>query len=462
MSSWEYQFNVFLRLLTSPQGLLALIGVCVLAALAFSRPWARLLVLALLIWSTTLSNPPRGIPGFNPTLITPLQQLRDNTRAITTACLAILLLPTIAAGKGWRPRLIAAPVIAFFVFQMIFSTMDTVFGEAARGLLGLVIVVMTLFVIGRGVGAGIQDYDGATRVVKAVAAAAALFVLCATVQGIINPNAIKRAGRFYATTANPQFASTTIGAFMPVVAYLIVQRGIGRAWRLAMCSTLGLLIVFLLWTGSRTGLLMSGVGLLMLFRLRLGKFAVAGMAVAVALFIGLQLFGGEISGADRLLSTEDTRTGAWTNMWSTFTSNPLKGTAVDTFGSENSYLWTAARYGLLGFLPLLAAVGTFGLFVLRLQRVRGRLDRPHRLLADLVVAEIAAAGAGAMFEGFLIGQFNVVVFCLLTLTTVGQYVLDAPSVGLGTADGYDKHRPMTPPQGDEFYAPPGEYGGVTF
>ena len=431
MTGWEYQFNQFLQLLASPAGLLLLIGCGVLAGLAISKPWARLVVLALMIWSTTLTGSAVATPGFDNTLIFPLEQLRDNTRVITLVCLGILLLPTLSVAKGWRRRLIAAPMVAFFVFQVMFSTMDTLLSDAGRGVLGLGIVVMTLFVLGRGISAGVQDRRTADAVIKAVGAAAALFVLASSVQGIINPDAIKRSGRFYATTANPQFAATTIGVMMPVVAYLIIQKGIGRFWRLAMCCTMGLLVVFLLWTGSRTGMLMSTIGLVMLFRLRLGKLAVAAAAAAVALLVGLQLFGGELAGADRLISLEDTRSGAWLSMWDAFQSNPLLGSAsYSSFGSENSFLWTAARYGVLGFVPLIIATFAYLWFALKLQLLRGSLDKPHRLLADLVVSVVLTVGAGALFEGYLLGQFNIAVFTLLTVTVAGQYLFDAQRQGV--------------------------------
>ena len=431
MHGWDYQFNEMLRLIASPVGLVLVIFGAVFAALAVSKPWARLAALTLLVWSTTLSASVVGKEGFNNTLITPLQQIREHTRTVTLVFLAILLLPTLAADKGWRLRLIAAPMALFFAFQLIYLSMETLLGDATRGLLGMGIVVMTLFVIGRGVGSGVRDLRSANAAVKALAGAAVLFALASAVQGIVNPNAIKFNGRFYATTANPQFASTAIGVMMPAVAYLIIQKGVGKFWRLLMSCTLGLLVVFLLWTGSRTGLLMSIIGLAALFRLRLGKGLVAAAAVAVALLVGLQFFGGQLAGADRLLSTEDTRTGAWMSQWNAFQNSPLLGNADDLgLASENSVLWTLARYGIVGFLPLLVAMGAYAWFLVRLQLARGSLDKPHRLLADLVTSVIVVVGVGSVFEGYLLGQFHIAVFSLLTITVVGQYLFDAQQVGL--------------------------------
>ena len=438
MSTWEYQFNQFLQLLSSPLGILVLIGGAVLAAMAITKPWARLTVLAVLVWSTTLTRLVGNNYGNDMrSMLGPLQAMADNTRTITLVCLTMLLLPTLAAQQGRRLQLIAVPAMAFVFYQVVYSLLDAAFFDRVRGLLGLVIVGLAFVVLTRGVGSWMPDLKRANGVVKAMGAVGGLFVLASTLQGVIEPETVKHAGRFFGTTANPQFAATTIGITLPTAAYLVVQKDIGRLWRTAMCVTAGLLVVFLLWTGSRTGLLMSGVGLLLLFRLRLGKLSVAAAAAGVVLLGGLQLFGGEIAGADRLLSTEDTRTGAWMNMWNVFLSSPLTGASGEMFTfSENSYLWTAAKYGLLALLPMLLAVAAFGWFVLRLQLVRPLLDRPHRLLADLSVSIIVTALVGGFFEGYLLGQFNVVVFTLFVMTAAGQYVLDAAATGEALA-GHD-------------------------
>ena len=437
MNTFEYQVNQFQQLIASPAGILAALAVLTLAILASSQAWARYFTLTLLIWSTTLTIGGRQ-EWFPNVLIFPLQQMRENTRTITLALLGVLLLPALVAAQGWRPRLISPPMVAFFVFQVVIALLDTALGDRLRGAMGLGIVTMSFLVFGRCVGGLAKDRLGAERIVIAVAAAGGLFALASAVQGIIDPDAVKWNGRFYATTANPQFASTTIGWLSAPVAYLLIQSGVKRWLRLAACLTLGLLAVFLLWTGSRTGLLMCLVGVALLFRLRLGKFFVAGAAAAVVLVIGLQFFGEEVQGADRLLSMQDTRTGAWTSMWRSFQGNPLLGGATsEDFGSENSYLWTAARYGLFGFLPLLVAVASYAWFCLKLTAAKRAMGKSHRLMADLVVAVIVVVGVGAMFEGYLLGQFNTGVYLLLTFTAVGQYLLDASAAGLAGDDDSD-------------------------
>ena len=128
--------------------------------------------------------------------------------------------------------------------------------------------------------------------------------------------------------------------------------------------------------------------------------------------------------AQRLTSTEDTRTSAWFGLWENAWSSPLIGLGVAEAGdSENSYLYAFASYGL-GMLALIAMlVIVSGGLMLRLFMLRGRLEADQRSMIDLVMAYNAMYFAGAVFEGYLIARVAAPLVLMLIFSGLASRML---------------------------------------
>ena len=171
---------------------------------------------------------------------------------------------------------------------------------------------------------------------------------------------------------------------------------------------------------------MGAFGVILLFRFRLGKLAVALVICSVLVFTLIRLLDevGITTIATRLLDTTDTRSQSWASMFRTFLESPLVGKdASETAGSENSFLLIAARTGLLGLIPFLTGAVLVLIGLLRLQRMRRYLGE-HQLLADLVTAGTLSVFLGAMFEGYLFATYSFPTFVLYMYIALLVYLLD--------------------------------------
>jgi len=211
---------------------------------------------------------------------------------------------------------------------------------------------------------------------------------------------------------------------LPVICYLLVRGGSSRLWRFALGATAGFLVIFLIWTGSRTGFIMALVGVGLFFRAKLGRMLAAVMIVGIFSLLAWHIFGESVESADRLLSTQDTRSAVWRALGQEFSENMAIGVLHEDIDiRENSYLSTAARVGLLGLIPLLLAVALTASAMFKLYRVRPTLGE-HAMIADLVIAGLGSLGVGAFAEGFLLGVLTHQIFMVFIYLAILAFLLD--------------------------------------
>ncbi|WP_283433293.1 hypothetical protein [Neorhodopirellula lusitana] len=151
-------------------------------------------------------------------------------------------------------------------------------------------------------------------------------------------------------------------------------------------------------------------------RSRYLAFAAIGLAVVVVLAV---LFVPETQvAAERLTSTQDTRSVLFTKLWHQFLENPLFGKmATMTFLGikrvqiqENSYLMVASMMGVLGICIFGAFLATVGGAMRKLYSYPNPTGKPQ--FRDFILASLVSILAGAFFEGFL---FAIVGPCYLLL-----------------------------------------------
>ena len=192
-------------------------------------------------------------------------------------------------------------------------------------------------------------------------------------------------------------------------------------------ALLAINMLFLVWTGSRTGGLMFVVGLMAVLYARIGKavllFPVAALVVwglmllAVYLDIGANL--------ERLVSLENTRQGVIAGQINAILERPLTGVGWrgESIGTENSYLGGFAGYGIVYFLLTLGLTLTCMWQCFRLTTRRRWLPPEQRPLVDLYCAFNAMYFAGAGFEGFILARAAPQVMLPL-FSAVGVWLRD--------------------------------------
>jgi Na+-transporting methylmalonyl-CoA/oxaloacetate decarboxylase gamma subunit len=194
---------------------------------------------------------------------------------------------------------------------------------------------------------------------------------------------------------------------------------------------IGLLLMLIVWSGSRMSALSVAVGLIFFYRLRIGKILVFGIVSGIVLFIAVSLFPDSLTKVDRFTSGLDTRSAVWAARIDDFKSNPLFGTIgaqndQEVNASESSYLSTAALMGVTGLLLLALTVFSMVTSAIKCW-IHRRCTNFSTESADIVIAGIAMILFASIFEGFFLGILSMAVVFLYLLLTIAAYLLDAAS-----------------------------------
>ncbi|HEX8523534.1 MAG TPA: O-antigen ligase family protein [Tepidisphaeraceae bacterium] len=422
MSNLQYQMLQMLEGLQRPEGILCIFLFLLMGVMTVALQWMRWVLLALMLWVCTF-----GISMWTGSNFAfPLQQIRSFGRGICGVLLVMLLIPTLRSNRGWRSHLILGGLLGFFGFQMVSILRILFAGDFARGYFGVITYSLTLITLGVGMSRWLQRPEHAIAGIRALAAGAALFCTGSLYQWLVNPGQAVWAGRFIGTTGNANHTAMVLGVAIPPIVYLFLRSGSSLIMRGLTAALAATCVLLLLWTGSRTGFVTALFGLVLLFRLRLGKLTVAIVCCGVFAFIGLTLLdqAGIVSIAGRLLSFDDTRSVVWASMFEQFKSSPLLGVNQEQAAfSENSYLLVLARTGILGACPFIVACVLMVAAMVRLQRLRPYLGE-HVLLADLTTAGLCAIAVGGMFEGYLYATYSYPLFAVWIYGAIMLFLID--------------------------------------
>ncbi len=269
--------------------------------------------------------------------------------------------------------------------------------------------------------------------------------VCCAVVGIVSfggvPGAERVAHRESATFFSPNFAGGFCALLLPLALAIFLEAGVLIAV-VASASATGLLFAMLMMTGSRAGLVLAGVGLVipLTYALRGGKrtpWGRVGAAAAILLLFGM-LFGAPMLGRVVALpgtnsavggaalpattsggGTADDHSGAfrketWRGSLAMANANPIFGAGPGTFPftypryarvgwtgqAHSSYLQLASESGYPALLALI--VGVCGAVITRVRRGRespGTNTAPsHSLLVPALLGGAVAALGRSVFD----------------------------------------------------------------
>jgi hypothetical protein len=274
----------------------------------------------------------------------------------------------------------------------------------------------------------VDDWNDVVRMMRAVMVGHLAWIGAVAIQFVINPSQLTlgKSARFLGITGNPQHAAAYLAVMSTIALWLFLSEP-NRRVRLVWVGVFVINLLLLVWTGSRTGAGMFVIGTTAATYGRLGRTALYLPIVALVLWGGIELaalVGVDLATAQRLTSTEDTRSGAWLDMIDSAMKSPLIGVGVANAGdSENSYLYSFAAYGL-GMIAIIALMMVASAVIgLRLFARRRRLDPQQRSIIDLVLAYNAMYFAGAFFEGYLIARVAAPLVLMITFSGIASRLL---------------------------------------
>lgn len=339
---------------------------------------------------------------------------------------AALFLIAAAAVNVARLRFgrISGPAVMATLIGFYAGMVRLVSGFPEDGMASMVFAVITIPIVAIVVTSLIDEWDDFYRPLRIIALTSVVWVGGVGVQFVIAwKKLVVQHGlsRFHGLLANPQHAAVFTSVVCITCLFLLLNDPKQR-YKPLWAALAGINGIFVLWTGSRTGLGMLGIGLMSVLYARIGR---AILLLPVVGLVGLLAFNFLMSSniefdLEGLVSRGDTRSAVWRRMLEEISANPLFGVGLPKdIPSENSFLFGMASYGVgMGFLLFLTVV-VVGVQVLGLWRRKRMFPIRERRLIELLTGFYAMYFAGAMFEGYMIARVSTSLVFLLIFGAIG-------------------------------------------
>lgn len=348
-------------------------------------------------------------------LVGPLNSLRSISRPLAFALMAAASLAALAVPVGDRLRSVSFPALAMYLFQLYYAINLMFFVEPLKGLLAIFSISAMFLVCVVGFGRRMQDLPSARGAMEVFAWVGVAFCGMNLIQLALGPGSAVLGGRFAGISGNAQQAGAVCAALLITNLYLFGDLPASRPLKWIAASVAGVVGLLLVWTGSRTSVLSAGIGVMLMYRLQLGRAILAAVSAGMVLVVAQSFFRDSSEGLERILSssTGDTRAAVFAGALADWMSSPIIG--VMPFGYENgvesSYLRALASLGIVGAIAMSVPFGAMALSMFRTLWI-GRNNPEPRRLCDLYFAMIGSFVIMNVLEGF---AFGVLTFPMMTL-----------------------------------------------
>ncbi len=418
-------------------------GLLILAALTVKINF-RLLILAATLFATALTAPVDYVNmSFISTWMLPVQRLRAEIHLGLGILLTLLV---VAPGNIGLGR-ISFQGILMLLMGLYMALLQYVHEDATEATKSLVFALATIPCMVVAVPQLTRTHDQCLALLRMIMMVSIVWTFCCSVQFVINPkHLVNGGGRFWGMLANAQQAAILVAPFCIIALWLILHDP-QRRTKILWITLLAINLLFLMWTGSRTGALMLVVGAAGVLYTRIGR-AIALLPLAAIMFWGLWYLSDLLqigSSVERLVSSENTREGVWSRQIEAALSSPLFGIGWTEAigGSESSYLGGFAAYGIVFLLLVLTLLFGSMAFCIGLMRNRRVLPEHDRPLVDIFVAFNAMLFGGAAFEGYLVARSSSALTMMLMFVGIGVYLRETLAERIAESrlehpvDGYD-------------------------
>jgi hypothetical protein len=422
--------------LSTPYGIIGVaIGVLMVIQATRSRPTGWLLF-SLCCFAASLNQFQDQWTKVAPPLVFPIQQIRTVGRPLAIVLLISLVFLALTTKNSWRHDIFPKSIKYLIAVQgaILFKTL--LYGNIEFALLSTVTFGGIIFMLKQGPGQWLEDDENFHYAARSIGVVGLIFVAVNGYQFSINRYPITFIhNRFLGTTGNPQHAAVLLAATIPALMYLF--QTISK-WNVAKFLWLGVLLLvmyFLLLTGSRTGLLMGGLSILLFYRNNGGAWVrlIIAMAVMGALVLPFlesdtitSSSGIDSSVSARFSSIDNTRGGVWNALWKAFMDNPVFGAPLygDRMGyGENSWLSAGANLGLIGFIPMMM-MGWESLKLIWQLNLLSQRQPYYFFQCSAVVAGLGSLLVGSVFEAFLLGNITFSLLAFMTYLLMGAYLIE--------------------------------------
>ena len=408
------------------------------AEVIFVAGFAALVVVAALVMKISFKHWLIAGALFATALTAPIDDLKTHyletwmhpvqvQRAAIHLGLGVVLSIIMLAQGGASAQLLPASSMLLLTIGLLAGLLQFVHEDAGTALQSLGFALATIPSMIAVVGRLTRDYDGCLRMIRVLMWVSVIWTFCCSVQFVINPKLLlNNTGRFWGMLANAQQAAVFCAPLTVGALWLLLNDPQRRTKFLWLALT-AINLLFLIWTGSRTGALMLVVGCMGVLYARVGR-AVLLLPVAGLVFWALYGLSDSLqigANLERFASTDNTRGWVWKAQIETALANPLIGAGWgDAGGSESSYLGSFAGYGIGMFLLVIGLLFVTMWGCAKLLIARRSMPPELRALTDLYNGFMAMYFAGAAFEGYILARSAATSVMFLMFAGIGKFLLD--------------------------------------
>ncbi|MFZ4573762.1 MAG: hypothetical protein ACOYN0_05150 [Phycisphaerales bacterium] len=419
--------NLDFSMLMTPAGGAAVLAALTLVVLIVAHIRSSLVVLGIMLFVGSLAIPAEAAKdvGSTMTWLTPLQMQRS---LVYLFCGALL---TLCVGLHFgkiRVNSFSGTGILLMVVAGYAGLIQCFHLGLVEGMLTVASAVLTIGSLSLLLPSLINTWEDLCMLLRVIVFTSVAYAIAVVIQLGINrtPLVAPNAFRFQGISGNPQFVAVLLAVATTTTVFLILNDEHKRYKTLYFALTC-MNVVLLGWTGSRTGTLMTIIGLTSVLYTRMGKtilfapFIVGGAAVIFQLMesAGINL------GLDRLTSTSDTRSAVWVALVENALQNPILGAGTRGAGAaENSFLLATASFGFGSLFTLLLLLLGVAVQCCRLLMIRGRVDAHAKRAGDLQIGFFAMYFAGSMFEGYIIARISVMLPLFMIFSAITSRLLE--------------------------------------
>jgi hypothetical protein len=367
------------------------------------------LIIIMILFTGFAVQVERGLVGAsNNTWVKPIQEYRAELFLATSSFLFLTMLAHIGKVRFNNIPVQGAMLLAI---QLLSGFLRFSHGEPAEGAKSLVFAIVTMLPILALLPVALDEWDDWRIIIRAIGFACVLWAGATFVQVLINHRELQVGyqSRFSGLLGNPQGCGLYMAPMTFSLLWLLGNDKVKKYWLLWL-GTLSVMIVYSMWTGSRTCIIVTACGALFVLYSRIGRFVLI-LPILGVLMIGVYQIaislGLSTAAVERLASTQNTRGGSWEILMQDFFLNPVFGIGFSqTRANENSYLLAFVAYGFgCGILVLVFLFYSLYLMA-RLWTYRAKVPVQHRQIVDLILGFNAAYFLGAIFEWHIVSRME--------------------------------------------------------
>jgi hypothetical protein len=417
-------------------------------------------VVCLVVFCAAVSTQAMERGDSGRTWLYPLQKLRAESYLALSCVLGLVVLIHASKVVMTRVSTTAVLMLVINIFAGVMDTRENVRDGALRvGLATVSIGSMALFAT-----AMFRTWDSYLPLMRALGVVGLLWVSGAMVQAVLDKSQmlVNYQTRFVGLLGNPQGTAVYLGPQSAIMLWLLLNdpsRRMRKLWVLLYA----ILVMMVIWTGSRTGAILAIVGAMFMLRAKLGRSVILVPLFGSAFFgIALIVQGMGINlPFSRFLEGGDTRTVAWKTLLDDALHAGMFGEGVaGARYVENSFLLGWVTYGPLMLMILLAVVLSLFVMGVKLWKIRHEVPEHIASIIDLFLAYSVMFVVAGQFEWFIISRVDANIPFVVLFSCMGscilikareQRVLRAEAGSYDTPEALDYGEDPEPPVPDQAF-----------